>query len=281
VTRDTPGSRVLRMTTRNLLKALAITATLGLALTACGSSSDDKNGDTKAGPDLHLVSSGTLTVCSDVPYAPVEDFDKSSAVGFKGFDVDIVKKIADGLGLKLVIKDSDFDALQSGLLLNSGQCDLGASAMTITDERKKRLGFSDSYYDSKQSLLVPTGSDITSIADLAGKTLGVQKGTTGEAYAQENVKGAKKIVSMKDDGTEFQALKAGTVDALLQDLPVNLEHTKDGQYTIVEQYDTDEHYGFAVKKDNTALLDAVNEQLKKLKDDGDYQTIYDTYFKQQ
>ena len=269
------------MTTRNLLKALAITATLGLALTACGSSSDDKKGDTSSGPDLKLVSSGTLTVCSDVPYAPFEDFDKSSAVGFKGFDVDIVKKIADGLGLKLVIKDSDFDALQSGLLLNSGQCDLGASAMTITDERKKRLGFSDSYYDSKQSLLVPTGSDITSIADLAGKTLGVQKGTTGEAYAQENVKGAKKIVSMKDDGTEFQALKAGTVDALLQDLPVNLEHTKDGQYTIVEQYDTDEHYGFAVKKDNTALLDAVNEQLKKLKDDGDYQTIYDSYFQQQ
>src|SRR5215216_5747970 len=99
--------------------------------------------------------------------------------------------------------------------------------MTITEERQKRLAFSDSYYDSQQSLLVPVGSDIKSVDDLAGKTLGVQKGTTGEAYAQENVKGAKKIVSMKDDGTEFQALTAGTVDALLQDLPVNLEHTKD------------------------------------------------------
>jgi polar amino acid transport system substrate-binding protein len=269
------------MTTRNLFKALAITSALGLALTACGSSDDDGDKTGSSGPDLNLVKSGTLTVCSDVPYAPFEDFDKASDVGFKGFDVDVIGKIAESLDLKLTIKDSDFDALQSGLLLNSGQCDLGASAMTITDERAKRLAFSDPYYDSKQSLLVPTGSDIKSIDDLAGKTLGVQKGTTGEAYAQENVKGAKKIVSMKDDGTEFQALKAGTVDALLQDLPVNLEHTKDGQYTIVEQYDTDEHYGFAVKKDNTALLDAVNEQLKKLKDDGDYQTIYDTYFKQQ
>jgi len=268
------------MTTRNLFKALAITAALGLALTACGSS-DNKDKTGSSGPDLHLIKSGTLTVCSDVPYAPFEDFDKSSDLGFKGFDVDIVSKIAADLGLKLVIKDSDFDALQSGLLLNSGQCDLGASAMTITDQRKEHLGFSDSYYDSKQSLLVPAGSDIKSIADLAGKTLGVQKGTTGETYAQENVKGAKKIVSMKDDGTEFQALKAGTVDALLQDLPVNLEHTKDGKYAIVEQYDTDEHYGFATKKDNTALLDAVNAALKKLKDDGDYQKIYDTYFKQQ
>jgi polar amino acid transport system substrate-binding protein len=275
---------VLGMTTRNLLKALAITSALGLALTACGSSNDN-NGSDKTGssgaPDLNLVKSGTLTVCSDVPYAPFEDFDKSSETGFKGFDVDVISHIAKDLDLKLAIKDSDFDALQSGLLLNSGQCDLGASAMTITDERKQRLNFSDPYYDSKQSLLVPVGSDIKSIADLAGKTLGVQKGTTGETYAQENVKGAKKIVSMKDDGTEFQALKAGTVDALLQDLPVNLEHTKDGKYTIVEQYDTNEQYGFAMKKDNTALLDAVNESLQKMKDDGSYQQIYDTYFKQQ
>jgi polar amino acid transport system substrate-binding protein len=275
----TSGSRVLRMTTRTLLKALAITSVLGLALTACGSSDDsDKTGS--SGPDLNLVKSGTLTVCSDVPYAPFEDFDKSSDTGFKGFDVDVVSKIAEGLGLKLAIKDSDFDALQSGLLLNSGQCDLGASAMTITDERKKRLAFSDPYYDSEQSLLVPAGSDIKSIDDLAGKTLGVQKGTTGEAYAQEHVKGAKKIVSMKDDGTEFQALTAGTVDALLQDLPVNLTHTEDGKYTIVEEYKTDEQYGFAMKKDNTELLDAVNEALGKLKDDGTYQKIYDTYFKQ-
>ncbi|HET6167470.1 MAG TPA: basic amino acid ABC transporter substrate-binding protein [Marmoricola sp.] len=269
------------MTTRNLFKALAITSALGLALTACGSSNDNNDKTGSSGPDLKLIKSGTLTVCSDVPYAPFEDFDKSAATGFKGFDVDIISKIADDLGLKLTIKDSDFDALQSGLLLNSGQCDLGASAMTITDERKKRLAFSDPYYDSEQSLLVPADSDIKTIADLAGKTLGVQKGTTGEAYAQKNVKDAKKIVSMKDDGTEFQALKAGTVDALLQDLPVNLEHTKDGQYTIVETYKTDEQYGFAMKKDNKDLLDAVNEALQKMKDDGSYQQIYDTYFKQQ
>jgi polar amino acid transport system substrate-binding protein len=269
------------MTTRNLFKAFALTSALALALTACGSSDDDGGDKTgSSGPDLKLVKSGTLTVCSDVPYAPFEDFDKSSETGFKGFDVDVVSKIAEDLGLKLAIKDSDFDALQSGLLLNSGQCDLGASAMTITEERQKRLAFSDSYYDSQQSLLVPVGSDIKSIDDLAGKTLGVQKGTTGEAYAKENVKDAKKIVSMKDDGTEFQALTAGTVDALLQDLPVNLEHTKDGKYTIVEEYQTDEQYGFAMKKDNTALLDAVNEALGKLKDDGTYQKIYDTYFKQ-
>lgn len=249
----------------------------GLVLSGCGSNA---SGGGNGGASADLIKSGTLTVCSDVPYAPFEDFDKSSPTGFKGFDVDLVSNIAKEMGVKVAIKDSDFDALQSGLLLNSRQCDMAASAMTITPERAKRIAFSDPYYDSEQSLLVPVGSSIKSINDLQGKTLGVQQGTTGESYAKKHVKGAK-IVSMKDDGTEFQALKAGTVDALLQDLPVNLVHTEDGQYTIVQKYDTGEQYGFAFKKDNTALVNEVNKDLKKMKDDGTYQKLYNKYFKQQ
>jgi polar amino acid transport system substrate-binding protein len=256
--------------------AAVVAAALGLA--GCGNSgSDNANGSSDSG--VSLVNSGTLTVCSDVPYAPFEDFDKSAPSGFKGFDVDVVTQIAKDMGVKLAIKDVDFDPLQSGVTLNSGQCDLGASAMTITDARKKHLDFSDPYYNSEQSLLVPVGSDVKSIDDLAGKDLGVQKGTTGEAYAKEHVKGAKSIISYKDDGTEFQALKAGTVAALLQDLPVNLTHTTDGKFTVVQKYDTGEQYGLAMKKGNTALLDAVNKALKDMRADGTYQKIYDTYFK--
>jgi polar amino acid transport system substrate-binding protein len=271
------------MTTRNHFKAFALAAVFALALTACGSS-DGNGGNDKAGtsaPDLNLVQSGTLTVCSDVPYPPFEDFDQSSPSGFKGFDVDVVSEIAKRLDLKLAIKDSDFDALQSGVLLNGRQCDLGASAMTITEERKKNLLFSDGYYDSKQSLLVPTGSDIKSIDDLAGKTIGVQRGTTGEAYAQQHAPDAN-LKQYGDDGKMYLALKAGQIEGILQDLPVNLDHQNDpkepGKYTVVETYDTDEEYGFAAKKDNTQLIDAVNEQLQKMRDDGTYQKIYDTYF---
>jgi polar amino acid transport system substrate-binding protein len=252
----------------------------GLVLAGCGSSNDSGGSGGKSGSSLDLVNSGTLTVCSDVPYAPFEDFDKSAPSGFKGFDVDMVSQIAKDLGLKLAIKDVDFDPLQSGVTLNSRLCDMGASAMSITAKRAKHLTFSDPYYNSEQSLLVPAGSDIKSIDDLAGKTIGVQKATTGETYAHEHVKDAKSIISYKDDGTEFQALKAGTVDALLQDLPVNLVHTQDGKYTVVQQYDTGEKYGFAFRLGNTSLVSAVNASLAKMRSDGTYKRIYDSYFTQ-
>jgi polar amino acid transport system substrate-binding protein len=267
------------MTIKNALHAVALTAAMSLTLAACGSSKDDN--DKTGSSDVGLISSGTLTVCSDVPYAPFEDFDKSAPTGYKGFDVDVVSKIATALKVKLAIKDSDFDPLQSGVLLNGRQCDLGASAMTITDERKKNLLFSDGYYDSKQSLLVPTGSDIKSVADLAGKKVGVQKGTTGETYTAEHAPDAKRV-QYKDDGTMYLALKAGQIDAILQDLPVNLGHQNDakdpGKFTVVQTYDTDETYGFAARKGNSALIDAVNKALADMKADGTYQSIYDTYF---
>ncbi len=259
------------MKTRRLAAVVAATV-IGLSLTACGG---DGGETTKSG--AQLIKAGTLTVCSDVPYPPFEDFDKGSPTGFKGFDIDIVSEIAKGLDLKLVVKDSAFDPLQSGLALNSGQCDIGASAMTITPDREKNLDFSDGYYDSKQSLLVPTGSDIKSIDDLAGKKVGVQQGTTGKTYTEENAPDAD-IVTFPSDAEMYQAIKAGQVDALLQDLPVNLDHANAGGFEIVQEYATDEQYGLAIKKDNTALVDDVNEQLKKMRDDGTYDEFYNKYF---
>lgn len=263
------------MTINNVFKALAVTSVLGLALAACGSDGDDdKSGD--SGSTLSTIKSGTLTVCSDAPYEPFDVIDGST---YTGFDGDLVTAIAASLDLKLVAIDSAFDPLQSGLALNSNQCDMAASAMTITDERKEKLTFSDPYYDSKQSLLVPVGSDIKSIDDLDGKKVGVQTGTTGKSYTEENAKGAK-VVDFPDDSAMFLAIQGGQVDALLQDLPVNLEHTKDGKYEIVEEYSTDESYGFAFKKTGSEeLVKAVNEELKKLREDGEYQKIYDKYFK--
>ncbi|CAI9419890.1 ABC transporter substrate-binding protein [Nocardioides sp. T2.26MG-1] len=276
---------LIRLTPRATLAAAVLSA-LALTASACGSDSgsdgkaSDNPGSSEA-PSLDLISDGTLTVCSDVPYPPFEAFDKTSPTGFKGFDIDIVDAIATQLDLKVVIKDSDFNALQSGLALNAGQCDLAASAMTITPERQAKLGFSDGYYDSEQSLLVPSDSSIASIDDLDGVKVGVQKGTTGEAYANEHASGAD-IVVFPSDGEMFAAIKAGQVEALLQDLPVNLDHQNDpaaaGEFKVVETYDTGESYGLAMKKDNTDLIDAVDEALQTMRDNGEYQKIYDTYF---
>jgi polar amino acid transport system substrate-binding protein len=269
----------------NLL--VAAFAAGGLLLTGCGGDDEQPtteatDGDTGTGAaaaDLGLIEEGTLTVCSDIPYPPFEVEDPDAPSGYSGFDMEIMQKIADGLGLELAVQDVGFDPLASGTVLAAGQCDVGASAMTITEERKAALDFSDPYYDSLQSLLVPPDSDIAAIGDLAGKTVGVQTGTTGQSYATENAPDGTEIVDFPSDAELWPALQAGNIDAILQDLPVNIEHAKTEGYQVVEEYPTDEQYGFAFAKgEKTALLEAVNAQLQTMRDDGSYQEIYDKYF---
>ena len=268
------------MQRRNIFAGLALVATATLALAGCaGGSTGAGSGGDAADDPYGLVDAGTLTVCSDIPYPPFEFEGGDNGTGYTGFDIDLLGAIAKKLDLKLAVQDVGFDALQSGTTLAAGTCDVGASAMTITDDRKKNIDFSDPYYDSLQSLLVRTDSGIKSIKDLDGKNVGVQQGTTGETYATDNAKGAQ-LVQYPSDGELWPAIQAGQIDAILQDQPVNLEHEKaDSAYKIVETYNTKESYGFAFEKGKkTELLDAVNGALKDLRDSGEYQTIYDTYF---
>lgn len=254
---------------KRILTPLAVAA-LALSLAACGSDSDDND-------ESNLVSAGKLTVCSDVPYAPFEMEDPDSPSGFTGFDMEIVQYIADDLDLELNVVPTSFDAINGASALNASQCDLAASAVTINDERKPRMEFSDSYFTSVQTLLVPEGSDVKELADLKGKKIGVQSATTGETYANENAKDAE-IVGFPDDGKMFQALKSKTVDALLQDIGPNAVHQEQGGFSIVEEYDGDEQYGFAMKKGNTELVEDVNEALKEMRDEGEYDKVYAKYF---
>ena len=252
--------------------ALALMTIGALSLTACGGS-DDAGSASDNG--LDLVSDGKLTVCSDIPYVPFEYEENGEYIGF---DMDLVKEIASGLDLELAVQDAGFEGIASGTVLAANQCDLSASAITITPEREEAMGFADPYYDSLQSLLVPADSDIKSLDDLAGKKIGVQGNTTGESYTRANAPSDVEIVAFPSDGELFPAIQSGNVDAVLQDLPVNLGHTEDGAFTIAEEYKTDESYGFAMDKDNTALISAVNEQLADMRENGKYQEIYDKYF---
>ncbi len=267
-------------------KALAVgAAALVVAVSACASGTPATTSSTGASAGssmaaLTTVEAGALTVCSDIPYPPFEVEDSSTETGYSGFDIEVMGAIAKNLSLKLKVKDVDFDALQSGTVLVAGQCDVGASAMTITDERKKRIDFTDPYYDSLQSLLVKTDSGIANLAGTAGKRVGVQKGTTGKSYAEKNKPESATVVEFPSDGELWPAIKAGQIDAILQDQPVNHTHeVKDSSYKIVETYKTDEQYGYALAKDkNPALLAAVNAQLKAIRADGTYDTIYKKYF---
>ncbi|GAA1646298.1 ABC transporter substrate-binding protein [Georgenia ruanii] len=262
----------------------ALVAGAALVLAACGGGGQaggggTTGGATAGGADLGLVKKGALTVCSDVPYPPFEVEDASKPSGYGGFDIDLLQQVADKLGVTLSVQDVSFDALQSGTTLAAGQCDVGASAITITDARKQNLDFTDPYYDSLQSLLVKKDSGISSIKDLAGKKVGVQQGTTGKSYAQQHAADAS-IVDYPSDGELWPALQAGQIDAILQDYPVNFQHQKtDPSYVVVEQYKTNEQYGFALAKGkNPKLLEAIDTELKTLRDDGTYQKIYDSYF---
>ena len=297
---------------RRSVRALALTAVLALTLAACGGDEvDDTTDDTTdettedtedtedtaedgedtaedgdgaedgdAAAELELVSDGTLTVCSNVPFEPFEFEDPDAPSGYSGFDIDLMQAIADANGLELEVINTGFEGLTSGAEMAAGTCDVAASAITITEERAANVDFTEPYYSAIQSLLVPVGSDITSIDDLVeGASVGVQSGTTGADYAEENVPGAE-IVAFEGSGDLFTALEAGSIDAILQDEPVNATRAaEDDGVEVIETYDTGEDYGFATDQDRgDGLIELLNTTIEELRDDGTYDEIFDGYF---
>jgi polar amino acid transport system substrate-binding protein len=245
-----------------LLLALA----LALVAAACSSSSDGT-----------LVSEGELKVCSDIPYEPFEFEDAASATGFSGFDMELIAAIAAELDLTPVVSITPFDGIW--LQPAAGACDIVASAMTITDERSENALFSDPYFNADQSLLVTSANEGMKLADTDGKTIAVQVGTTGEIYATENKPAGAELLSFDEPGAMFLALESATVDAILQDLPVNgFRAATDTNFVISETYPTEEQYGFGMSLENEGLAGQVNDALKTLKDNGTYGDIHEKYF---
>ena len=245
-----------------------------IILVAAGCGDDDDGGG--AGGNLSTIRSGTLTVCSDVPYAPFEYEEGGDLVGI---DVDLVRAIAKELDLDAAFKDTDFDGIFAALA--AGQCDMIASSVSITDERKANNEFSQGYYEIQQSLLVRKADKdkYKSLDDLKGKVIGVQSETTGEAYANDHLPAGASVKSFTGVDELFQSLKANQIEAVLQDLPINAynaEHT--GETVVAAKLPSEpEQYGFVIKKGNTALRDAVDEALGELRSSGRYDEILEKY----
>ncbi|MCK9486713.1 MAG: transporter substrate-binding domain-containing protein [Dehalococcoidia bacterium] len=227
--------------------------------------------------DYSLVSGGNLTVCTDAPYEPFEFQDAAGA--WTGFDMDILREVASGLDLELDVKVVPFDGIW--LLPAAGECDIVGSAMTITEERAASALFSDPYFDADQSLLVRAAEADTyaTLESLTGRNIGVQTGTTGEQYAQDNRPEGSTLISFDEPAAMFLALESTDVDAILQDLPVNgFRSTQDEAFVVTETFSTGEQYGFAVDPANTALIEAVNGQLSEMRDSGRYDEIFAKWF---
>ncbi|HEY0216734.1 MAG TPA: ABC transporter substrate-binding protein [Cellulomonas sp.] len=250
-----------------LLPVAAVGATLLLA--SCGSSGDDAAGDATTG-GVDLVQAGTLTLCTNPPYEPFEYEEDGEVVGL---DVAIVNEVATDLGVTLTTKVTPFEGLQSGADLNTGNCDIVASGITITPERQAKIDFSDPYFDADQGLLVPEGSDLDSVESLAGAKVGVQQATTGETWAQDN---GLETVQFEDLGLQIQALKTGQIDAAVNDIAVLGPFVSEG-FEVSANFSTGEQYGLGVKKGSTALLDAVNGTLERIHADGTYDELYTRY----
>jgi ABC-type amino acid transport substrate-binding protein len=267
------------------LKLLILLSTLLLVFAACGSEEDDGgttgtgggNGGEEA-PQFETLEEGVLQVGSCLDYKPFEYFEKNSEEP-TGFDVELTEAIAQELNLEVEWIRADFDTIFTAV--DAGEFDMVAAASTITPERQEQVDFSDPYYNSRQAFVAASDAGFASSGDLGeGDTVGVQKGTTGKAWAEENL--APNGVEIRTFTTitdAFTDLEAGALDGIVNDEPSTAAIIEDRPgLEIVERIDTDENYGFAFSKDNPELTLAVNDALQKVIDDGTYQQIFEKYF---
>lgn len=235
-------------------------------------SAADTKADDAAASELKTVKDGVLTMATNATFPPYEYYEGSEIIGI---DAEIAKAVADKLGLELKIEDMEFNSII--IAVTQGKADIGLAGMTVTEERKEAVDFSDSYATGIQAVIVPEDSDIQSIEDLTGKKIGVQLSTTGDIYAKEDF-GEENVEAYNKGADAVMAVKQGKVDAVIIDNQPALSFVKstDGLKLLETEYAV-EDYAAAIAKGNDALTTAFNDALASLKEDGTIQSIIDKY----
>lgn len=273
---------------RKKFLAMATAACMAMALSACGGGAtaettatgttagettvaEATTGETTAAQEESTESKGTLVMATNAEFPPYE-FHEGGEI--KGIDVEIARAIAAEMGMDFEIEDIAFDSIIPEV--TSGKADFGAAGMTVTEDRKQSVDFSDPYATATQVVIVKDGSEITSVDALAGKTIGVQLGTTGDIYV-EDVEGA--TVERYNKGFEaVQALTQDKIDAVVIDgEPAKVFVSQNEGLKILDEAFTTEEYAICVKKGNTELLEGINAAIAKLKETGELQAIVDKY----
>lgn len=228
-----------------------------------------------AATEFTTVEDGKLHMATNAAFPPYEMVADDGT--FEGIDVDIAGKIAEKLGLELVVDDMDFGSIITSV--QTGKEDIALAGLTVTDERKQNVDFTDSYATGVQVVIVPEDSDIKTIDDLQGKLIGCQESTTGYTYCTDDY-GEDMVTAFPSGANAVQALLTGKIDAVVIDKqPAEAYVAQNEGLKILDTEYVTENYAIGVSKDNTALRDAVNNALKELIDDGTVQAILDQYIK--
>ncbi len=275
------------------LTAIAMAAFAALSVSACGSGSTatttaaattaaaEEAATTAAGTDAAAETEAagdssyagkTLIMATNAEFPPYEYHDGNEIVGI---DVEIARAIAEQMGADFEVSDIAFDSIIPAV--QAGKADFGAAGMTITEDRKTQVDFSDSYASAVQAVIVKEDSDITGIDDLQGKMIGVQQGTTGDIYSTDDF-GEDNVQRFPKGADAVTALQTGKVDAVIIDNnPAKVFVEQNEGLKLLDSPYAEENYAICVKKGNTELLDGINAAIKELKDSGKLDEIVAKY----
>ena len=225
-----------------------------------------------AAAELKTIESGKLIMSTNAAFPPYEMVADDGS--FEGIDVEVAGAIAEKLGLELVVDDMDFDAAL--LAVQQNKSDIVMAGVTVTEDRQLVMNFSDSYATGVQVVIVKEGSDVT-LDNLGEKMIGTQRGTTGNIYTSDDY-GDDHVTAYDNGASAVQALINGQVDCVVIDsAPAEAFVAANAGLTILDTEYVTENYAIGVNKDNTALLDAINQALAELIADGTVQSIVDKY----
>ena len=253
---------------KKFTKIVSVLAALAIAVLCCG-----------CGSKSMTAKEGKLIMATNAEFPPYEYKEGDKIVGI---DAEVAQLIADKLNLELEIADVDFDSIIPGV--QSGKYDMGMAGMTVTDERKEKVNFSDSYATGVQVVIVKEDSEIKTIDDLEGKKIGAQQGTTGYIYASDTPEnggyGEENVTGYQNGALAVEALKGDKVDCVIIDNePAKAYVAANEGLKILETEFVTEDYAICFAKENTELQEKVNTALKELIGDGSVKKVVDKYIK--
>ena len=212
---------------------------------------------------------GTMVIATSPDFPPFEYLEDGQVVGI---EIDILNAVAEKLGVTLEIQQMDFDSVVPGV--QAGKFDVGVSGITATETRKKNVDFSETYFLASQAIVVNPDSDIAGKADLEGKKISVQTGTTAEDYCMSC---GYEVLAFTANNDAAAALSSGKVDAWVVDNEVAVVLAEQNGLKVLDEAMTSEPYAFAFPKNSQSFVDAFNEVLMEMLKDGSVEAVFEKY----